>query len=63
MVLRIIGGQIGQGRMAQVDLALVAMAPLIAIQVMGIVYTRKTKATKVVEDNLNDDIVVELEEE
>lgn len=43
--------------------ALVAMAPLIAIQVMGIVYTRKTKATKVVEDNLNDDIVVELEEE
>ena len=43
--------------------ALVAMAPLIAIQVMGIVYTRKTIATKVVEDNLNDDIVVELEEE
>ena len=43
--------------------ALVALAPLIAIQIMGLIYTRKAKSVPQPSQQLSDDIVVELEEE
>ncbi len=42
--------------------ALVALAPLIAIQIMGIVYSLKLKADTGAAEELSDDIIVELEE-
>lgn len=42
--------------------ALVALAPLIAIQTMGLVYAHKSKAVQVPAEQLSDDII-ELEEE
>lgn len=42
--------------------ALVALAPLIAIQVMGIVYSLKLKRDTGASQELSDDIIVELEE-
>ena len=43
--------------------ALVALAPLIAIQVMGIVYSLKMRGDTVPSRDLSDDIIVELEED
>ena len=44
--------------------ALVALAPLIAIQVMGLLYMRKSKSSVLVpEKPLLDDTIVDLEEE
>ena len=43
--------------------ALVAMAPLIAIQVMGLLYERKSKGTPQPAVALPEDTVVEIEEE
>ena len=45
--------------------ALVAMAPLIAIQIMGLIYVRKAKARTALPalDMLPDDTVVEFEED
>ena len=40
--------------------ALVALAPLIAIQIMGLLYARRTQAQTA--PNILDDTVVELEE-
>ena len=43
--------------------ALVAMAPLIAIQIMGLVYTHKSKAVSPGAQALPEDTVVDIEEE
>ena len=43
--------------------ALVALAPLIAIQIMGLVYAHKSKTVPQPSAQLSDDIVIELEEE
>ena len=43
--------------------ALVAMAPLIAIQIMGLVYTHRAKAVPQVTQPLPEDTVVDIEEE
>ena len=43
--------------------ALVALAPLIAIQIMGLIYARKAKSVPQPSQQLSDDTVVELEEE
>ena len=43
--------------------ALVALAPLIAIQIMGLIYVRRSKAVVQPAQPLSDDIVIELEEE
>ena len=43
--------------------ALVALAPLIAIQIMGIIYSLKLKANAGTSQELSDDIIVELEED
>ena len=46
--------------------ALVAMAPLLAIQIMGLIYMHKSKATKAVpqmEEGFSEDTVVEIEED
>ena len=43
--------------------ALVAMVPLIAIQIMGLIYDRKSKAVGPGESQLSDDIVIDVEEE
>ena len=43
--------------------ALVAMAPLVAIQIMGIVYTRRAKAVSPAVQLLPEDTVVDIEEE
>lgn len=43
--------------------ALVAMAPLIAIQIMGLIYARKSKAAARSVQALPDDTVVEIEED
>ena len=43
--------------------ALVALAPLIAIQIMGLVYASKTKASEQPMQMLMEDIVVDFEEE
>ncbi|MDO5145515.1 MAG: DUF1538 domain-containing protein [Eubacteriales bacterium] len=43
--------------------ALVALAPLIAIQIMGILYEYKSKGAPQSEDTLPEDIVIEFEEE
>lgn len=43
--------------------ALVAMAPLIAIQIMGLIYVRKSKAVPQPAGVLPDDTVVEIEED
>ena len=42
--------------------ALVALAPLITIQIMGLVFTHKSKAVTASEA-LQDEIVIDLEEE
>ena len=43
--------------------ALVAMAPLIAIQIMGLIYVHKSKAVPQPSEELPEDTVVEIEEE
>ena len=43
--------------------ALVALAPLIAIQIMGLIYAHKAKSVPQPSQQLSDDTVVELEEE
>ena len=43
--------------------ALVALAPLIAIQIMGLVYNHKAKAVPLAGSTLAEDIVIELEED
>lgn len=43
--------------------ALVALAPLIAIQIMGIFYSLKLKTDKKAAEEISDDIIVELEED
>ena len=43
--------------------ALVAMAPLIAIQIMGLIYTHKSRAVPQPDEELLDDTVVDIEEE
>lgn len=43
--------------------ALVAMAPLIAIQVMGLIYMRKSRAVSVPEETIADEAVVDIEED
>lgn len=43
--------------------ALVAMAPLIAIQIMGLIYTHKSKVVPQPAEELLDDTVVDIEEE
>ena len=43
--------------------ALVALAPLIAIQVMGLVYARKTKAARQPSYVLSEDTVIDLDDE
>ena len=43
--------------------ALVARAPLIAIQIMGLVYNHKAKAVPLAGSTLAEDIVIELEED
>ncbi len=43
--------------------ALVALAPLIAIQIMGLIYVQKSKAVPQPIQPLSDDIVIDLEEE
>lgn len=46
--------------------ALVAMAPLLAIQIMGLIYMHKSKAAKAVpqmEEGFSEDTVVEIEED
>lgn len=43
--------------------ALVAMAPLIAIQIMGLIYVRKSKAVAQPAEALPEDTVVDIEED
>lgn len=43
--------------------ALVAMAPLIAIQVMGLIYMRKSRAVSAPEETIADEAVVDIEED
>ena len=43
--------------------ALVALAPLIAVQLMGVIYAHKSRTVPAVPEDLSDDIVVEFEEE
>ena len=46
--------------------ALVALAPLIAIQIMGLIYARRERAASIPREMMeetDDDIVVEIEEE
>ena len=43
--------------------ALVALAPLIAVQLMGVIYEHKSKTVPVLPGDLSDDIVVEFEED
>ena len=43
--------------------AMVALAPLIAVQVMGLVYVHKSKVVRVAEEPLADDILADIEEE
>ena len=43
--------------------ALVALAPLIAIQVMGLIFAYKSKAAAVPSEALTDETVVDLEED
>ena len=43
--------------------ALVAMAPLIAIQVMGLIYTHKSQGLPAIADAVSDNELVEFEEE
>lgn len=43
--------------------ALVAMAPLIAIQIMGLIYTHKSRVVPQPDEELLDDTVVDIEEE
>ena len=46
--------------------ALVAMAPLLAIQIMGLIYMHKSKTAKAVpqmEEGFSEDTVVEIEED
>lgn len=43
--------------------ALVALAPLIAVQLMGVIYAHKSRTVPALPEDLSDDIVVEFEEE
>ena len=43
--------------------ALVAMAPLLAIQIMGLIYMHKSKAVSQVAEEFSEDTVVEIEED
>lgn len=43
--------------------ALVALAPLIAIQIMGLVYAQKSKTVPLPMDELSEDIVIDFEED
>ena len=43
--------------------ALVAMAPLIAIQIMGLIYAHKAKAVPQPVEDLSEDIIVDIEED
>lgn len=43
--------------------ALVAMAPLIAIQIMGLIYVRKAKAVPPPAEVLAEDTIVDIEED
>ena len=43
--------------------ALVAMAPLLAIQIMGLIYMHKSKAVSQVAEGFSEDTVVEIEED